>query len=345
MSTRIRTLGGSPPRAALLAVAVAGLTSAAAVDARADRPTVAEVVPASGDAAGGTRVTVTGTGFVGVTSVSFGGVEAADVVVWTPLQLSCTAPPHWAGAVSVTVRTAAGTNEANALFTYTSETPPPTVTGVHPATGGTRGGTAVTLTGTGFTGAASVTFGGVEATDLVVASDTELRCTTPVHPAGTASVVVRTPCGSNAPNSLFTYAAGSTPPTVTSVSPANGGTRGGTLVVLEGTGFLGASAVTFGDEEATNVVVLSETQLRCLTPAHRQGAVSVVVTTPDGSNGPNALFTYVGSNWLVLERIGPDDGPPGGPPAPRTVKSARRKPPPPTTVSGSPGPPRPGRTP
>ena len=323
-----------------MALVVVGLTSTAAVDALADRPTVTEVVPASGDAGGGTRVTVTGTGFVGVTSVSFGGVEAADVVVWTPLQLSCTAPPHWAGAVGVTVRTGAGTNEANALFTYTSETPPPTVTGVHPATGGTRGGTPVTLTGTGFTGAAAVTFGGVEATNLVVASDTELRCTTPVHPAGAASVVVRTPFGSNAPNSLFTYAAGATPPTVTSVSPASGGTRGGTLVVLEGTGFLGASSVTFGDEEATNLVVLSETQLRCLTPAHRQGAVSVVVTTPDGSNGPNALFTYLGTNRLVQRRLVPDDDAPPGSSASRTVKSMRRKPLPPAAVSGSPGPPR-----
>lgn len=298
---------------------VVAVASSAAAEAAAEAPTLLEVVPPSGDAAGGARVTVTGTGFVGVTSVTFGGVEAADVVVWTPLQLSCTVPPHWAGAVSVVVRTSAGTNAANQLFTYTSQAPAPTVTGVSPAVGGTRGGVSVTLVGTGFSGAGGVTFDGVPAVDVVVASDTELRCTTPPHAAGAASVVVTTPNGSNGANALFTYAGGTAPPTVTALEPARGPVAGGTIVTLEGTNFLGATAVTFGGEHATNVVVLSETELRCLTPAHRQGEVSVVVTTPAGSNGENELFTYVGSGWLVFRRALPPPPPPG-------PRSARREP-------------------
>ncbi|MBN1773687.1 MAG: IPT/TIG domain-containing protein [Deltaproteobacteria bacterium] len=290
----------SVPRTAVLpAVTAACLLAAGVVEAQEPRPAIDSVFPATGDAEGGTRVTITGSGFLGAMSVSFGGVAADDVVVWTPLQVSCTVPPHAAGPVSVVVTTPVGSNGPNELFAYTSEKPAPTVTVVVPSSGGSRGGTVVTLTGSGFTGATAVTFGGVAATELVVLSDTELRCTTPVHAAGAASVVVRTADGTNAANELYTFVAGNTPPTVAEVSPERGPTRGGTLVTLEGTGFLGAASVTFGGERATNVVVLGETQLRCLTPPHRQGAVSVVVTTPDGSNGPNTLFTYVGDGWLV----------------------------------------------
>ena len=84
-------------------------------------------------------------------------------------------------------------------------TPAPTVTSLTPTSGTTAGGTAVTITGTGFTGATGVTFGGVAATNVSVVSSTSITATTPAGSAGTASVVVTTPAGSNAANTLFTY--------------------------------------------------------------------------------------------------------------------------------------------
>ena len=82
---------------------------------------------------------------------------------------------------------------------------PPTVTSLTPTSGTTAGGTAVTITGTGFTGATGVTIGGVAATGVSVVSATSITATTPAGTAGTASVVVTTPVGSNAANTLFTY--------------------------------------------------------------------------------------------------------------------------------------------
>jgi hypothetical protein len=81
----------------------------------------------------------------------------------------------------------------------------PTLTSVSPNSGTTAGGTAVTLTGTGFTGAPSVTFGGTAATSVVVVNATTITCITPARAAGTASVLVTTPGGTNAANTLFTY--------------------------------------------------------------------------------------------------------------------------------------------
>jgi hypothetical protein len=83
----------------------------------------------------------------------------------------------------------------------------PTLTSVSPNTGSTAGGTAVTLTGTNFTGATNVTFGGTAATNRVVVNSTTITCTTPARTAGAKSVLVTTPGGTNAANTLFTYVA------------------------------------------------------------------------------------------------------------------------------------------
>jgi len=82
----------------------------------------------------------------------------------------------------------------------------PTVSGISPASGSTAGGTAVTITGTGFTGATGVTIGGAAATSVTVDNATTITCVTPAGSAGTASVVVTTPAGANAANTLYSYA-------------------------------------------------------------------------------------------------------------------------------------------
>ena len=166
----------------------------------------------------------------------------------------------------------------------------PRLTSVAPNTGLTAGGTAVTLTGTGFTGATNVTFGGTAATNRVVVNSTTITCTTPAGTAGAKSVLVTTPAGTNAANTLFTYVA---PPTLTSVSPNSGSTAGGSAVTLTGTGFTGATNVTFGGTAATNRVVVNATTITCTTPARAAGTASVVVTTPAGTNVANSLYTYV----------------------------------------------------
>ncbi len=70
----------------------------------------------------------------------------------------------------------------------------PTVTSLDVEEGTADGGTAVTITGTGFddTGGASegVTFGGTAATSVVFVNSTTITCVTPAHAAGLVDVVV-----------------------------------------------------------------------------------------------------------------------------------------------------------
>ena len=83
-------------------------------------------------------------------------------------------------------------------------------------------------------------------------------------------------CGGRGP-------AGPTPPLLhTAVSPPSGGTAGGTLVTLTGSGFaVGATAVTVGGNTATDVTVVNSSRCTCRTPpAATAGAADVAVTTP-----------------------------------------------------------------
>lgn len=83
-------------------------------------PTVASITPATGPAAGGTTVTVSGAGFTGETGVTIGGTPATGVTVLNDTTLTAVTPPGTAGApVDVIVTTAGGSNATgNALFTF-----------------------------------------------------------------------------------------------------------------------------------------------------------------------------------------------------------------------------------
>jgi uncharacterized protein YmfQ (DUF2313 family) len=70
---------------------------------------------------------------------------------------------------------------------------PPTVDSVSPSSGVETGGTAITITGTGFVDGATVTVGGVAATGVDFVSDTELTAITPAGALGSADVEVVNP--------------------------------------------------------------------------------------------------------------------------------------------------------
>jgi hypothetical protein len=251
-------------------------------------PTVSSVSPNSGSTAGGTAVTITGTNFATGATVTFGSTAATNVVVVSGTQITATSPAGSAGAATVTVTVGGQSGSLGSAFTYIA---PPTVSSVSPNSGLTGGGTGVTITGTNFAAGATVTFGSTAATNVVVVSATSITATAPAGSSGAVTVTVTNSNGlSGSLASGFTYVV---PPTVTGVSPNTGSTAGGTAVTITGTNFAAGATVTFGTAAATNVVVVSATQITATTPAGTAGAVTVTVTVSGQSGSLASGYTYV----------------------------------------------------
>lgn len=185
------------------------------------------------------------------------------------------------------------------------------VTGLSPASGPAAGGTAVTITGSGFTGVTGVIFGTTR-TVPTVDSDTRLTATSPPG-TGVVQVTLVTAGSTTAPAGQFSYVSAPTAPTVTSVTPADGPAAGGTAVVITGSGFTGASSVSFGPT-STVPTVNSDTQISVSSPPGT-GVVDVTVTAPGGTSAvtPADQFTYTAPPALpAITGIDPGSGPEAG---------------------------------
>ena len=88
------------------------------IDALFIAPVFSSITPASGPAAGGTKVTIKGSNLSGNQSVSIGGVAATGVVVVNDQTIVCTTGAHAAGAVNVVITDDAGSVTGTGAFTY-----------------------------------------------------------------------------------------------------------------------------------------------------------------------------------------------------------------------------------
>lgn len=106
------------------------------------------------------------------------------------------------------------------------------------------------------------------------------------------------------------------PPTVSAVDPPGGDPAGGQEVIVIGTGFSGATAVTFTPAgtagpgvTATNVNVITDAVLTATVPAGT-GTVGVTVSTPVGTSlvTPAGQYCYVAAGQPVVAGIAPAYG-------------------------------------
>ncbi|HSG07883.1 MAG TPA: IPT/TIG domain-containing protein, partial [Longimicrobiales bacterium] len=89
-------------------------------------PTVTSISPSAGPTAGGTSVTIGGTGFRSGATVTIGGTAAINVVFGSATSITATTPAHSAGLVNVVVTNPdAQTGTLTNGFTYQAPAPPP----------------------------------------------------------------------------------------------------------------------------------------------------------------------------------------------------------------------------
>jgi hypothetical protein len=239
-------------------------------------PTVSSFTPGSGWPR--SSVTISGSAFTGATSVTFNGAAAAFTVN-SGSQITATVPPAaTTGPISVT--TPSGTGASPASFTVTVQ-PAPAISGVSPSSA--TAGSSVTVSGSAFTGATSVTFDGLAAAFTVV-SDTKITATVPSG-ALTGPLRVTTPYGSSTASTSFGVI-----PAVSSFSPTSGKT--GSIVTISGSAFTGTASVTFNGAAAP-FSVTSYSQITATVPA---GATTgpIAVTTAGGTGASQAAFSVRG---------------------------------------------------
>lgn len=137
--------------------------------------------------------------------------DAAAVANWT-ISFSATGAPT-AASLNLTFDTGATTAWTRVVCRLKVEetifpAAPVIVPPLTPNTGAAAGGTTVVIAGTGFVDGATVTFGGVAATGVVLNFNGQITCVTPAHAAGAVDVVVTNPDGHDSGASgagAFTY--------------------------------------------------------------------------------------------------------------------------------------------
>jgi S-layer homology domain/IPT/TIG domain len=178
-------------------------------------PAVVGITPSTGPSAGGTTITIAGSGMAGATQVTFqpndsgtgqnglncnaSALPAAKIVLVSDSQVVAVTPAVGTPDANlcsedVVVTTPAGSSPIvwQDRFLYLARAPKaPTVASVSPQGGPASGGTRVTIAGDGFAAATGVSFGGVPAA-FSVKSDTTIVAFAPPasQAAGTVDVTV-----------------------------------------------------------------------------------------------------------------------------------------------------------
>ena len=151
-----------------------------------------------------------------------------------------------------------------------SEAAAPTITSFTPSFG--TAGTTVTITGTNFTGAKAVNFGGAAAASFVINSATSITALVGKNPSSGGIISVTTP-GGIATKAGFLVIQNAT---ISSFKPTSAGA--GRTVTITGNNFIGATGVSFGGTAATSFTVVDNTTIKAVVGEGASGAVSVTNT-------------------------------------------------------------------
>ena len=256
-------------------------------------PSVANISPAAGPIAGGTMVTIDGTGLTNATEVDFGGVQATSFTINSDGSITADSPAvNNPATVEITVDTPVGRSSGADQFTYAAT---PGI-GSLSATSGTRdGGNYVSIYGSDLDGASAVYFGTNAATILNVSSS-EIDVFSPAGIVGPAvDVTVVTPGGTSPSGAQDRFSYFQAAPVVTGISPATGTSAGGETVTITGTDLDGATEVDFGGVAGT-IVAASDTptQIKATVPLNTLGTMDVTVITSIGTSSTSQADQFTG---------------------------------------------------
>lgn len=314
----VRSLNGQP----LTAMARVGTDSANGVKGDAldlgnvlTTPSLDSILPTTGPATGGTMARLKGEYFLPGATVLFGGALAQrSQVVDAETAVAVTPAGDVGASVDLTLLNFDGSRAVlpNA-FGYVDPATlgsPPAIASVTPSQVSTLGGTALHVDGSNFNPNPLVFVGLSPATGVTQVNPNRIDGAAPAGPVGPADLTVTNTDGQSATLSgAVQYVV--PPPSVATITPSSGPGGGGTAVRIVGNGFQQGAVVAFGAVNATNVNVLSATELELVAPPGDDGPVAVTVTNPDSQSVTvNNGFVYVAAPRIT--GVTPTSGPISG---------------------------------
>jgi hypothetical protein len=264
-------------------------------------------------------VSVTGTNFVVAAATCYFGSDAVSGTAVSTTLVLCKSPSSGLDSkrVSVTVVQQDQLAIGSASFEYSW---PPHVRRLSTEQGSERGGSLITVTGSGFvlSPLLACQFGAI-ATAAEWVSVSEIRCRTPQSALGVVQVKASNngvDFGTSVPSYSFEAAS-----TVHSINPTVGPATGNTTVVVSGQNFAFTSTLScrFGDEVVPGTFV-NASNVVCITPA-QSGVVSVEVSANgvDYTSSNTVHFQYEASAPSDEAKVSPSDAAPEGATSPATV--------------------------
>ena len=276
-------------------VVVAGGQSSLPATFSFDGPTITNVSPSFGPAAGGIEVVLTGTNFGTSGTLTFNG-QAVSPTIYFDNQIRFTLPSGQ-GLSNAIVLNVSGQVSAPVYFNYIA----PSITLLSPNHGPTIGGTEITLTGTNFGTSGTVTFDG-QNQPTTSYNNSQIKFTLPSGQGTNKSIVVRV-SGQNSSATTFSYDG----PAITNMTPNIGPTAGGIEITLAGSNFGTNGALTFNGQAVTPTVY-SHSQIKFVLPAGQALSNAIVLNVGGQASSP-VYFNYSApSITLVSPNHGPTIG-------------------------------------
>jgi sugar lactone lactonase YvrE len=209
---------------------------------------------------------ITGTGFVNVQTVKFGGVDAKSFVVNSTTNITAIVGAGASGAVSVTTTTGTATRAGFVLVIPPPPAPMPTITNFSPTSA--TAGTVVRITGTGLFTTTAVRFGGTPANLFTVDSDSLIIAT--VGGGATGAVSVTTKNGTATRAGFVFWAV----PVISALTTSQDASS--TSVRIVGKYFTGVTAVLCNELPVRSFTVHSDTLITATSGANFTGIVRLV---------------------------------------------------------------------
>jgi hypothetical protein len=270
----------------VIAVALAGASwtsSALAV------PQITNIQPESGGTAGGTIITISGTGFGAAGNFVMVGQDPCLSPMLVPGGITCTLPPGSGANRPVRVIDDAGMPSAPYPFSYS----PPQVTAVTAASAPTAGGTVITITGQNF-GAdgvsrrVTINGSGDCSSPSTALAHTSITCTLPPGAGSNLPVGVEVDGQTSSVDGSLSY----DPPAITAVTPTHGPATGSIPLTIVGSNFSATASVAVGGALCP-VDVQTDGRIECDLPPATPGAPSSDVrVVAGGQASPPAPFSY-----------------------------------------------------